>query len=172
MFDYGAIRPMVPADAAACLTEVDVKLVRALFTGLVAGWFLTGNALAQDAHVAFLKNVTGKVSVMRDQTQLLATPGMQLMKRDTVLSGPASSAGVVFVDGTSIAMGAFSELEISRYVFRPEDNQYDFAVALKKGRAVYASGRLAKMSPGSVEVSTPRATVGVRGTRFIIDSDE
>lgn len=149
-----------------------MKTVRILIAGLVASWVLVGNALAQDAHVAFLKSATGSVSVTRDQAQLPATAGMQLLKRDTVVAGPGSAAGVVFVDGTVLAVGASSELEISRYVFRPEDNQYDFAVALKKGRAVYSSGRLAKMAPGSVQVSTPRATVGVRGTRFIIDSEE
>jgi hypothetical protein len=39
---------------------------------------------------------------------------------------------------------------------------------LKKGSAVYNSGKIGKLSPESVKLSTPRATVGVRGTRFII----
>jgi hypothetical protein len=143
-----------------------------LLGALLCGLAMSAPAHSEDAHVAMLKNVKGNVKIMRDNAEIVARPGMQLMKMDTVVAAPASSAGVVFVDGTVLAVGASSELEISRYVFRPEESKYDFAVLLKKGQAVYSSGKLGKLAPDAVNVNTPRATVGVRGTRFIVKSDD
>jgi hypothetical protein len=38
---------------------------------------------------------------------------------------------------------------------------------LLAGTMQYLSGLTAKLSPGSMEVDTPTATIGVRGTRFL-----
>lgn len=128
-------------------------------------------AMAQDDHVALFKNVSGNVKIIRDKSNLVAVTGMQLMKLDIVASGPDSSAGIVFKDGTLLTVGSSTEIQISRYLFQPEEARYDFSLNLKKGTAIYSSGKLGKLSPESVSMNTPRATVGVRGTRFIVKVD-
>ena len=139
---------------------------------LVAAVLCCGNgAMAQDMHVALFKNVTGDVKLLRGATTLVPVAGTPILRSDVVVSGPRSSSGIVFVDGTTLAVDASTEVEIRRYVFQPEAKQYDFALYLKKGSAIYSSGKLGKLSPDSVEVSTPRAAIGVRGTRFIVSAD-
>ena len=128
-------------------------------------------AIAQDDHVALFKNVSGTVKIIRDKSDLVAVTGTQLMKLDIVASGPDSSAGIVFKDGTLLTLGSSTEIQINRYLFQPEEAKYDFSLYLKKGTAIYSSGKLGKISPESVSVNTPRATVGVRGTRFIVKVD-
>ncbi|MEO8406964.1 MAG: FecR domain-containing protein [Oxalobacteraceae bacterium] len=128
-------------------------------------------AMAQDDHVALFKNVSGTVKIIRDKSDLVAVAGTQLMKLDSIASGPDSSAGIVFKDGTLLTVGSSTEIQISRYLFQPEEAKYDFSLYLKKGTAIYSSGKLGKLSPESVSVNTPRATVGVRGTRFIVKVD-
>ena len=93
------------------------------------------------------------------------------MRLDIIVSGPDSSGGIVFKDGTQLTVGPSSEIEISRYLFRPEEAKYDFSLYLRKGTAIYSSGKLGKLAPESVSLNTPRATVGVRGTRFIVKAD-
>ena len=93
------------------------------------------------------------------------------MRSDVVVSGPHSTGGIVFVDGTTLAVDASTDSKIRPYLFQPEAKQYDFALHLKKGSAIYSSGKLGKLSPGSVDLSTPRAAIGVRGTRFILTAD-
>jgi len=139
---------------------------------LVVFFGFAGIAAADDDHVALFKKVSGNVKIVRGNTELVPAPGTQIMRMDSIVAGPKSSAGVVFVDGTALTIGPSTEIEISRYVFRPEEAKYDFSVYLKKGSAIYSSGKLAKLSPESVSVSTPRATVGVRGTRFIIKESQ
>ena len=128
-------------------------------------------AIAQDLHVAIFKNVSGDVKIVRSGIDIVAAGGTQLMREDLVVAGPNSSGGIVFKDGTLLTVGASTEIEISRYVFQPEEVKYDFSLYLKKGSAIYSSGKLGKLSPESVNINTPRATVGVRGTRFIVKAD-
>ena len=129
------------------------------------------NARAQDIHVALVRNVSGDVKIICAQSDIVATVGTQLLRSDVVVSGPKSSSGIVFRDGTLLTVGASTELEISRYVFQPAEAKYDFSVYLRKGEAIYSSGKIGKLSPESVSVNTPKSTVGVRGTRFIVKVD-
>lgn len=132
---------------------------------------LAGVAMAQAEYVALFKNVSGSVKIIRGKTDIVPAAGTQLMRADVVVSGPDSSGGIVFNDGTLLTLGASAEVEISRYMFRPEESKYDFSLYLKKGTAVYSAGKIGKLAPESVNLNTPRASVGVRGTRFIISED-
>jgi hypothetical protein len=121
-----------------------------------------------DQNVGFLKSVSGDVQIKRGESFVAAHPGVQLMNTDLLVSGGKGYAGIIFTDGTTLTIGPDTEFNINNYIFEPDNNIYDFSMYLKKGSAVYNSGKIGKLSPGSVKLSTPRATVGVRGTRFII----
>ncbi len=128
-------------------------------------------ALAQDNHVALFKSATGNIQVLRDGSTIPATGGTRLAKSDTVTTGPGAAAGIVFEDGTLLTVGASTTIQIRDFVFEPEDSRYAFSVYLSKGRAIYSSGKIGKLSPESVRVETPRAVVGVRGTRFLVTAE-
>jgi len=128
-------------------------------------------AMAQDEHVALFKNVSGSVKIIRDKSEIVPVAGTQIMRSDIVVSGPHSSGGIVFRDGTLLTVGSSTEIEITRYMFQPEEAKYDFSLFMKKGAAIYSSGKIGKLAPESVSLNTPRAAVGVRGTRFIVKTD-
>jgi hypothetical protein len=112
-------------------------------------------APTEDPAVAIVKSVTGNVKILRGQTEIVAVTGAELMRSDVVVSGPNATSGIVFKDGTLLTVGASSEIEISRYVFQPEAAKYDFSLYLRKGEAIYSSGKIGKLSPESVSVNTP-----------------
>lgn len=128
-------------------------------------------ARADDDHIALVKTLAGQMGVVRKGDTLPATPGMNLYATDRVVTAAGASAGITFRDGTRLSVGPLSELQLRDYVFKPEEAQYAFDVYLAKGSALYASGKLAKLAPESVKISTPTATVGVRGTQFIIEAE-
>lgn len=128
------------------------------------------SALAADEHVALFKNVVGHVYVQRADAKLPAVPGMQLFIADQLTSDAGASAGIAFKDGTLLTLGANSDVKVRNYVFEPTQAKYAFSVYLAKGSAIYSSGKIGKLSPESVKVDTPTSTVGVRGTRFIIEA--
>lgn len=136
---------------------------------VVLAFSFSHGARAEDqASVAVIKSVTGDVKIQRGKSGIVAVPGAELLRADVIVSGPKATSGIIFKDGTLLTVGASSEIEISRYVFQPEQSKYDFALYLRKGEAIYSSGKIGKLAPESVSVNTPRSTVGIRGTRFIV----
>jgi hypothetical protein len=127
-----------------------------------------GAVLAQDESVAILKNVSGTVKVVRGETTIEGSHGMGLMKADRIVSEAAASGGIVFKDGTLLTVGPSTEIAIRDYIFEPKESKFAFSVYMTKGTAIYSSGKIGKLAPESVKLDTPRATVGVRGTRFIV----
>ena len=120
---------------------------------------------------ANLKSLSGKVTVQRNTMETPAVAGAGLQLGDIVKTGSDGAAGVSFLDGTRVSLGPSSELEIKNYRFVPQQQEYAFDVFMKKGSAVYSSGKLGKLSPSSIRFVTPQATVGVRGTKFLVKVD-
>lgn len=133
--------------------------------------FLAVPALAAESHAALVKSVTGEVQVTRQDQTFEAKSGTTLMVSDRVTTGRGASAAIVFEDGTLLTLGANADIRVRDYVFQPKDGKFAFSVYLAKGSAIYESGKIGKMSPESVKVQTPKATVGVRGTRFLIEAE-
>ncbi|WP_439517648.1 FecR family protein [Hydrogenophaga sp.] len=140
--------------------------------GLSAALGAVGHARANDAPVATLKSVSGDISVARKDALVDAGSGTQLFVSDRIVSGTNSSAGIVFKDGTVMTVGPSADIQVRDYTFEPKREKYDFFVYLAKGAAIYSSGMIGKLSPEAVKVATPIATIGVRGTRFIVDAGQ
>lgn len=144
---------------------------RTMLSALAALACAGAAAAATDAHVALVKNVTGQVKIERNGELLVAAPGTTLFVADRLHADAGASAGILFKDGTALTLGSRADLQVRDYVFDPAEAHYAFSVYLAHGSAVYASGKIGKLSPESVKVGTPTSTVGVRGTRFIVEAD-
>lgn len=119
--------------------------------------------------IGLLKNFTGTVIIERQANEIPVHKGLNLMKTDTLITKSDSYAGIIFNDGTTFTVGPDTEFDMNNYKFEPDKQLYDFSVYLKKGSVIYNSGKIGKLSPESVNITTPRATVSVRGTRFIVN---
>jgi hypothetical protein len=155
---------------AACAMNRTIRMNRRTLAVFISLACLIGSADAHDDHVALFKNVTGKVQIERNGALIAAAAGTTLFVSDRLLSGSGASAGIVFKDGTLLTLGGGSDIQVRNYVFEPAQANYAFSVYLAKGSAIYSSGKIGKLSPESVKVETPTSTVGVRGTRFIIEA--
>lgn len=127
-------------------------------------------AVAGD-HVALVKSVSGSVKVMRAGKTLDVASDTTLQIDDHVIAAPKATAAIVFRDGTLLTLGSGADILIRDYVFEPKADKYAFSLYMAKGSAIYESGKIGKLAPESVKVETPTATVGVRGTRFLIETD-
>jgi hypothetical protein len=128
-------------------------------------------AFAARDHAALVKSVTGDVQVTRHDHTFRAASGTTLLVSDRVVTASGASAAIVFEDGTLLTLGPGADILVRDYVFEPKNGKFSFSLYLAKGSAIYESGKIGKMSPQSVKVETPKATVGVRGTRFLIEAD-
>lgn len=128
-------------------------------------------ALASEDHAALVKSVTGVVQITRQSKTFEATSGTTLQVSDHVVTASGGSAAIVFRDGTLLTLGSGADILVRDYVFAPKDDKFAFSVYLARGSAIYESGKIGKLSPESVKFDTPKATVGVRGTRFLIEAN-
>jgi hypothetical protein len=131
-----------------------------------------GQARADEKSVARVSEVTGSATIERGFQTLAAATGTRLQSEDAIKTGEDGSIGIIFDDETTISLGPNSSLKIQSYVFNPGASEFSFVVRLFKGTAAYVSGLIAKLSPGSTEFITPSASIGIRGTRFVIQVDE
>jgi hypothetical protein len=136
-------------------------------------WFvcLSGRAMAAAGYVALVRSVAGSVKVMREGATLDVTSDTKLQISDRVIAAPRATAAIVFKDGTLLTLGGGADILVRDYAFEPKSDHYAFSVYMTKGSAIYESGRIGKTAPQSVKIETPTATVGVRGTRFLIEAN-
>lgn len=140
----------------------------ALFFALA---LVAGGACADAEHIAIFKNVDGRVDVVRAGQTASAQSGDKLFISDQLKSSAGASAGVVFLDGTLLTVGPSTHISLRDYAYQPKEAKYAFSLYLDKGSAIYSSGQIGKLAPQTVKVDSPTASVGVRGTRFIITAE-
>lgn len=126
-------------------------------------------SLANEA--AFVKKLKGDVEILRDGKELTVKVGTKVFEKDTIVTHYKSSAGLIFKDNTRISIGSNSRFEIEKYLFIPEKNQEAFVTNLVKGSMECMTGLISKVNPKAFKVKAKTATMGIRGTHFIIKVD-
>ena len=118
-----------------------------------------------------VKNLKGSVTVERGTQKLAATVGEKLFASDRLVTGMDSSVGITLRDNTQLSAGANSVLSLDSFAFDSTTHAGTIDATLKKGTLSVISGKIAKTDPASVSFRTPTVTLGVRGTKFVIETD-
>ncbi|TXS89553.1 FecR domain-containing protein [Parahaliea maris] len=126
-------------------------------------------AVAADA-AGMIKTVKGDVTVLRESNELPAQVGMSLYSADSLRTGRDSSVGITLADNTVLSAGPDSLLELEHFQFDPRTREGAIEARLERGSLSAISGSIAKTSPEAVRFSTSTITLGVRGTRFILEA--
>ncbi|MCK5854570.1 MAG: FecR domain-containing protein [Sulfurovaceae bacterium] len=119
--------------------------------------------------VAEVKSIEGKVVVKRDKKIVVLKLGSMLYELDLIITEKKSSLGVMFEDGTRIALGAKSIFSIKKFLVNPVKKKYDVDLRLIKGKASFSSGKVGELAPESVKFRIPAGIIGIRGTSFMVE---
>jgi hypothetical protein len=122
--------------------------------------------------IAQFKVAKGAVHVERSGQRLPARVGTHLQATDTVVTGADGAAGIAFVDNSLLSVGPNSVLAIERYAFNSTTHEGTFESSLRKGTLSVVSGKIAKQSPDAMKVKTPSSILGVRGTEFLVGTND
>jgi len=87
--------------------------------------------------------------------------GDGLLRDETVRTGNDSATRLVMADSTNLSLGANASLTLDRTVFDDEHSYRDIAVRMTSGAFRFVTGHSEK---AAYKISTPLATIGVRGT--------
>jgi len=114
----------------------------------------------------------GNASVEREDKSLDLYKDSDIFFKDNVRTGKGN-VGITFIDDTNVAISPQSSLVIDEFVYDPNSQSGSkLVMKVALGTVRYASGNIAKLSEQNVEISTPTARIGVRGTAFSMTVDE
>ncbi|MCK1711912.1 MULTISPECIES: FecR family protein [unclassified Bradyrhizobium] len=97
-----------------------------------------------------------------------ATPisvGDSMLRDEIVRTGADSAARFVMADSTNLSLGPSATLKLDRTVFNDEHSYRDVAIRMTTGAFRFVTGHSEKTA---YKITTPLATIGVRGTTLDI----
>lgn len=121
------------------------------------------------AQIGIVKKVKGTVEVKRNKKVIIVKKGMSLKNRDVILTKVNSSVGITFDDGSRLSLGDKAIFVINEFRVKPSKNSYNVDLNLKKGKAVFSSGKVGKLAPKAVKFRIPEGIIGIRGTKFAVE---
>lgn len=95
-----------------------------------------------------------------------------VQSKDIMRTGANANLEIGFLDATSCKLGPSTELSIQEYRFVRDQQNSAFKANLKKGKATFTTGKMVNDNPENFKITTPTATVGVRGCLFDMEQEE
>ena len=125
------------------------------------------------ASIGSITDARGTGQIKRRASTLPAGRGTGIEKLDTVVTSSQGRFKITFVDTTTVNITENSKLVIDDFVYSDKNkSQGRLGLKIALGTIRYASGTIAHRNPNSVNIRTPTATIGVRGTDFVMSVDE
>ena len=150
---------------------------RILFVAL-ATIFILHNVIGETVHagaspaVGTVQKMSGPASIVRQGETISASVGQEIFENDVLKTGRDGSMSVAFSDDTLLSLGPESVLVVDQYVFAPRQGKFSIVLRMLKGTAAYLSGLISKLAPESAHFETPSASIGIRGTHFVVRVEE
>ncbi|MGE3474925.1 MAG: FecR domain-containing protein [Rhodospirillaceae bacterium] len=143
--------------------------------GIVAG--ATGYALAcapagaQDASRAGgVTAVYGSATAVRNTAQDALALNDPIFRNDILETGPDGKLRVTFADNTQLTLGPDADVVIDDFVYAPEKKAGNAALRIAAGTARVIAGAIEDNGGREVfSITTPVATIGIRGTDFFVE---
>jgi hypothetical protein len=79
---------------------------------------------------------------------------------------------IQFVDDTQISLTEHTIVEITEYIYDPNPSNSKMALNFAQGTARFATGKLGLVPRENIQIQTPTASIGIRGTDFTTTVDE
>ena len=128
------------------------------------------DAQAPEEPVGNVATVTGKASVIRNDKTTPLKVKDDIYLNDMVQTAANSALGITFIDATTFNLKANTKITIDNYVYEDggKSNAAIFDVA--RGTAAFVAAAVAKS--GDMKITTPTATLGIRGTTGLVEVPE
>jgi hypothetical protein len=125
---------------------------------------------APEEPIGNVATVTGSASVIRNDKTTPLKVKDDIYLNDVVQTAANSALGITFIDATTFNLKASTKITIDNYVYEDggKSNAAIFDVA--KGTAAFVAASVAKT--GDMKITTPTATLGIRGTTGLVEVPE
>ena len=111
----------------------------------------------------------GVVHLEREGKAWQVQVGEDVQLHDLFKTEQDSRAEILFVDDSRVRIAPGTNLEITEYLYKPEQKKRKSTLSLWSGKARFIVNELVDFVQKDFEVQTPSGTAGVRGTDFIVE---
>jgi len=125
-------------------------------------------SMAKD-RIGLVKTYQPIATVIREGTETKLEIGSEIFEGDTIVTDSDGAVGIIFTDGAVLTLGPSGRLIVEDFLFKPAEQNVSFISRVIKGTVAFASGAIGRITPGAVQFKTPTATLGLRGTKILIE---
>ena len=125
------------------------------------------DAQAPEEPIGNVASVIGSASVVRNNETTPLKIKDDIYLNDMVQTGAKSSLGITFSDATTFNLKANSQITIDSYVYEDGGKQNSGVFDVAKGTVAFVAAAVAKT--GDMKITTPTATLGIRGTTGLVE---
>lgn len=138
---------------------------------LVFGLLLLSSPIlvAAGGRIGLVKTHEPLATVVRGGAEVDLQVGSEIFEGDTIVTDSNGAVGIIFTDGAVLTLGPSGKLIVENFLFKPDEQKVSFLSRVVKGSVAFMSGAIGRISPGSVQFKTPTATLGLRGTKILIE---
>ena len=120
-----------------------------------------------DEPIGNVATLTGSATVTRNNAATPLKLQDDIFQNDVLQTSANSSLGVTFNDATTFSLTANARITVDYYVYEDGGNQNGALFDVAKGTVAFVAAAVAKT--GDMKISTPTATLGIRGTTGLVE---
>jgi hypothetical protein len=125
---------------------------------------------ASDEPIGNVATLTGTATVTRNNAATPLKLKDDIYLNDVVATAATSSLGITFNDATTFTLKANAQVTIDNYVYEDNGKNNSGIFDIAKGTVAFAAAAVAKT--GNMQITTPTAALGIRGTTGLVEVPE
>ena len=136
----------------------------------ILSFFISGVSFAADP-IGDIREVKGVTSIVRDKEVIETSEDLGVQLYDEAQTGNGRML-IEFLDKAELSLKEHSQVFIDEIYYDPDPSLSKMSMKMVMGTARFASGSLGLINKANIDISTPTATIAVRGTDFTTTIDE
>ena len=145
------------------------KLIRKTQLAIASSLLLVGSVYADS--IGDIVESTGVGKIVRQQENISDLNNLPIQLNDIAETAMGSML-IKFLDNAELSLKEHSEVLIDEIYYDPDPNLSKMSMKFTMGTARFASGSLGLVNKANIDIQTPTATIGIRGTDFTTTIDE
>jgi hypothetical protein len=125
---------------------------------------------AADEPIGNVATLTGTATAIRNKNSIPLKLQDDIFMNDVLQTSANSTLGVTFNDATTFNLTANAKITVDNFVYEDSGKQNKALFGIARGTVAFVAAAVAKS--GDMKISTPTATLGIRGTTGLVEVPE
>jgi len=146
------------------------KLISKIQTAILSTLLLVSNSFADDDIGSIVESI-GVGQILRNNEEIKVSNNIPVQLNDVAETGKGKML-IEFLDKAQLSLKEHTEVLIDEVYYDADPSLSKMTMKFTMGTARFASGRLGLVNKANIDISTPTASIAIRGTDFTTTVDE